>query len=160
MIDLMSIRQSYERREIHEIRWISGDSNPADAMTKSKPCAALRDLIDTNRIKLDTDAWVERTGSGEELLAIGHHLLEVGRKLGIKGALIGDVLPVISIEVASTVSGKTSGCCSPKLFPGNLLFLRTVIRRPTADFLTNVTNSRAFRCSRPSRQAVLTKRLS
>ena len=38
MVDLMCLRQSYERREIAEIKWIDGNSNPADAMTKSKPC--------------------------------------------------------------------------------------------------------------------------
>ncbi len=61
MIDLMCLRQSYERREIAEIRWIDGDSNPADAMTKSKPCNALIKLIDTNIIELKTTGWVERT---------------------------------------------------------------------------------------------------
>lgn len=64
MIDLMCIRQSYERREIQEIRWISGDTNPADAMTKAKPCQALEDLIDTNKIRLRVEGWVERTGDG------------------------------------------------------------------------------------------------
>jgi hypothetical protein len=52
MVDLMCLRQSYERREITEIKWINGDNNPADAMTKSKPCQALRDLIDTNTVNL------------------------------------------------------------------------------------------------------------
>jgi len=51
---------SYERREIAEIKWISGHSNPADAMTKSKPCPALKELIDTNRVKLEAHEWVER----------------------------------------------------------------------------------------------------
>jgi hypothetical protein len=60
MVDLMCLRQSYERRMITEIKWIDGDSNPADAMTKSKPCQALRDLIDTNKINLNTKQWVER----------------------------------------------------------------------------------------------------
>lgn len=36
MIDHMCLRQSYERREIAVVKWIDGDSNPADAMTKSK----------------------------------------------------------------------------------------------------------------------------
>jgi hypothetical protein len=31
MVDLMCLRQSYERREITEIKWIDGNSNPADA---------------------------------------------------------------------------------------------------------------------------------
>lgn len=42
MIDLTALRQSYERREIHEIRWIHGDDNPADAFTKTNPNSALR----------------------------------------------------------------------------------------------------------------------
>ena len=60
MVDLMCLRQSYERREITEVKWISGDSNPADAMTKSKPCMALRKLIDTNKLDLHVEEWVER----------------------------------------------------------------------------------------------------
>src|SRR6202035_2767640 len=50
MVDLMCLRQAYERREIMEIKWINGGSNPADAMTKSKPCQALKQLIDTNKL--------------------------------------------------------------------------------------------------------------
>ena len=37
MIDIMCFRESYERKKITEIKWIDGDSNPADAMTKSNP---------------------------------------------------------------------------------------------------------------------------
>ena len=40
MIDIISLRQSYERREIAEIKWIEGNTNPADAMTKSNACSA------------------------------------------------------------------------------------------------------------------------
>ncbi len=65
MVDLMCLRQSYERREIAEIKWIDGGSNPADAMTKSRPCQALKDLIDTNTVKLQVTEWVERTGDKE-----------------------------------------------------------------------------------------------
>jgi hypothetical protein len=35
MIDIMALRQSYERRELAEIRWIKGESNLANTMTKS-----------------------------------------------------------------------------------------------------------------------------
>ena len=62
MADLMCLRQSYVRREIAETKWIDGNSNPADAMTKSKPCQALKDLIDTNTVKLEVTEWVERVG--------------------------------------------------------------------------------------------------
>jgi hypothetical protein len=61
MIDLMCLRQSYERREIAEIRWIDENINFADAMTKSKLCNALIKLIDTNIIELKITEWVERT---------------------------------------------------------------------------------------------------
>jgi hypothetical protein len=60
MIDLICLQQSYERREIAEVKWIDGNSNPADAMTKSKPCGALKDLINTNIVKLKVTEWVER----------------------------------------------------------------------------------------------------
>ncbi len=60
MIDLMCLRQSYERREITKIRWIDDDSNPADAMTKINFCQTLTKLIDTNIIDLRTTAWVKR----------------------------------------------------------------------------------------------------
>jgi len=60
MIDIMSLRQSYEKREIAEVRWIDGRGNPADAMTKGAPCGALKRLIDTNRLQVRVDGWVKR----------------------------------------------------------------------------------------------------
>lgn len=60
MIDVMCLRQAYERREIAEVKWIKGNSNPADAMTKSKPSNALTQLLDTNILQLDVEEWVER----------------------------------------------------------------------------------------------------
>lgn len=62
MVDLMCLRQAYERREIAEVRWIDGNSNPADSMTKEKPCQALAALIDSNTLNIDTTEWVERPG--------------------------------------------------------------------------------------------------
>ena len=67
MIDIMCLRQAYERRLITEVKWINGEANPADAMTKGKPCAALTNLIDTNRINLQAIGWVERTGPEAEV---------------------------------------------------------------------------------------------
>jgi len=62
IIDIMCLRQAYERREIAEVRWIKGNSNPADAMTKSntKSSNALKQLIDTNTIQLEVEEWVKR----------------------------------------------------------------------------------------------------
>ncbi|KHJ30833.1 hypothetical protein EV44_g3495 [Erysiphe necator] len=61
MIDVMCFREAYEKREIAEIRWIKGQSNPADAITKSKCCNALRNLIDTNSIFIKTNELIERS---------------------------------------------------------------------------------------------------
>lgn len=60
MIDIMALRQSYERRELAEIRWIEGDSNPADAMTKSTPNKALEQMVSTNRLEIKVQGYVQR----------------------------------------------------------------------------------------------------
>lgn len=58
MIDVICLREAYEKREIEEIRWIKRQSNPADAMIKSKCCNALRNQIDTNSTFIETNEWV------------------------------------------------------------------------------------------------------
>jgi hypothetical protein len=60
MIDVMTLRQFYERREITEIKWVHEINNFVDFMTKSKFSSALRTMIDINQINLDTSEWVER----------------------------------------------------------------------------------------------------
>ncbi|KAI1670831.1 hypothetical protein L13192_04188 [Pyrenophora tritici-repentis] len=55
MIDIMALRQSYERREITKIRWINGDDNPADAFTKASPNRALERFIDGNKLTVRVD---------------------------------------------------------------------------------------------------------
>jgi hypothetical protein len=59
MVDLMCLRQAYERYEITEVKWINSGNNPADAMTKAKLCQALRTLIDMNKLNLEVTEWVE-----------------------------------------------------------------------------------------------------
>jgi hypothetical protein len=65
MIDIMALRQSYERREIMEIRWIDGKDNPADAMTKSTPNKALEKFINSNQLNIRVEGWVQRKGVDE-----------------------------------------------------------------------------------------------
>jgi hypothetical protein len=66
MIDIMCLRQAYERREIAEVKWIKGNTNPADSMTKGKASGALKQLLDTNTVQLEVVEWVERRdGKGE-----------------------------------------------------------------------------------------------
>ena len=64
MIDVMALRQSYERREIDEIRWIDGKDNIADAMTKSNPNKALESFVNNNRLRIRLEGWVERREMG------------------------------------------------------------------------------------------------
>ena len=56
----MSLRESYENREITDIRWINGADNPADAMTKASPNKALETLISTNKLTIRIEGWVQR----------------------------------------------------------------------------------------------------
>ena len=60
MIDVMGLRQAYERHEIAEIRWIHGSDNPADAMTKGDPNRALQTFVDTNTITMRVQGQVTR----------------------------------------------------------------------------------------------------
>ena len=61
MIDVMCLRQAYENRVIAEVQWIDGNSNLADAMTKTaKANGALTDLINTNKLTTRVNKWVER----------------------------------------------------------------------------------------------------
>jgi hypothetical protein len=66
MIDVMCLRQAYERREIAEVKWINGSSNPADSMTKEKASGALKRLLDTNKVELEALEWVERVSAKRE----------------------------------------------------------------------------------------------
>jgi hypothetical protein len=54
MINIIGLRQSYERQEINKIRWIDGKDNLANVITKNKPCLALKQLINLNQITLQT----------------------------------------------------------------------------------------------------------
>ena len=60
IIDIICLRQAYERREVAEVKWIKGKSNPANAITKSKASNALKTLINTNTLQLEVEEWVER----------------------------------------------------------------------------------------------------
>ena len=55
MIDIMALRQSYERREIAEVRWINGKDNPADAMTKLTLNKALERFLNDNQLTIQIE---------------------------------------------------------------------------------------------------------
>ena len=52
MIDIIALRQLYERKEIIEIRWINGKNNPADAIIKFTSNKALGEFIDSNQLSI------------------------------------------------------------------------------------------------------------
>ncbi|KAK1914262.1 hypothetical protein P3342_007508 [Pyrenophora teres f. teres] len=66
MIDIMALREAYERSDLMDIRWIDGRDNPADAMTKAASNSALGHLIDTNELELRVQGWVNRDSKGTE----------------------------------------------------------------------------------------------
>ena len=60
IIDIMALRQSYERREIAEIRWINGEDNPADALTKAALNCALQRFLNSNELSIWVEGLVQR----------------------------------------------------------------------------------------------------
>jgi hypothetical protein len=62
MIDIMALREAYERSELMDIRWIDGRDNPADSMTKAGSNSAIEHLIDHNQLELRVQGWVNRRG--------------------------------------------------------------------------------------------------
>ena len=66
IIDFMSLRQSYERCEVIEIKWMHGHNNPANLMTKIKPSSALKTVLDINHINLDTTNCIKRAAGIKE----------------------------------------------------------------------------------------------
>jgi hypothetical protein len=50
IIDIMAIKQTYEKRELFEIRYINRRDNPIDTITKLLPNKVLEKFIDTNEL--------------------------------------------------------------------------------------------------------------
>ena len=60
MVNLICLHQLYKRREIAKIKWIKGNTNLANFMTKSKAYNALKQLINTNKVNISVMEWVKR----------------------------------------------------------------------------------------------------
>ncbi len=57
-IDLPLMHEAYERCDVNHIVWISGDSNPADDLTKvERRCGALAAVLTTNMFKPAPSSW-------------------------------------------------------------------------------------------------------
>ncbi|CAE7020321.1 hypothetical protein PTTW11_03045 [Pyrenophora teres f. teres] len=71
MIDIMALREAYERSDLIDIRWIDGRDNLADAMTKAASNSTLEHLIDTNELELRVQGWVNRDSKGTKHISEG-----------------------------------------------------------------------------------------
>ena len=60
MVNFICLYQLYKCREIAEIKWIKGNTNLANFITKLKVYNALKQLIDTNKVNISVMEWVER----------------------------------------------------------------------------------------------------
>ena len=60
IINLMAIQQAYKHREIAEVVWIKGDHNPADSITKHNGNKALDHIIESNKLHIKVEGWIER----------------------------------------------------------------------------------------------------
>lgn len=58
MIDIAATRESYNRQEISNVGLVSGEDNMADALTKTNPNHALRDVMDTGYDKTPVKQWI------------------------------------------------------------------------------------------------------
>jgi hypothetical protein len=60
-IDLAAVREGFEKREISDIVLIEESSNPAEGCTKFDGNGALETLLETNKVNVIVQAWLERS---------------------------------------------------------------------------------------------------
>jgi hypothetical protein len=76
IIDIIALREAYERGELKDIRWIDGRDNLADAMTKATANASIEQLINTNELELRVQGWVNRATRRETTTSASNHGLD------------------------------------------------------------------------------------
>jgi hypothetical protein len=60
IVNLMCLCQLYKHKEIAKIKWIKGNTNPANFIIKLKVYNALKQLINTNKVNISIIEWVKR----------------------------------------------------------------------------------------------------
>lgn len=64
LADLAMAREAYERRDITDIVWISGTTNPADDLTKvEQRSGTLFKIMQPNRFHPEAQSWIQRDSS-------------------------------------------------------------------------------------------------
>jgi hypothetical protein len=66
IIDILALRQLYERRKIAKIRWIYNRDNPANALIKATANSSLKQLISINKLVIRMKEYVERPFAGDK----------------------------------------------------------------------------------------------
>jgi hypothetical protein len=70
IIDIMSLRQSYERKKITEIKWIHNQDNPANALTKAAANKAMERLVSFNKLNVRIKGYVEKARKKKDSAAL------------------------------------------------------------------------------------------
>ena len=65
MIDVAGVKEAYKTRDIHTIGFIRTQYNPADALTKVRPCGALDEVIKSGRLTHPVAQWIKRRAPGQ-----------------------------------------------------------------------------------------------
>jgi hypothetical protein len=66
IIDILALRQLYERKKIAEIRWIHNRDNPANAFIKATANSSLEQLVSTNKLVVRMKEHIERPFAGNK----------------------------------------------------------------------------------------------
>jgi hypothetical protein len=66
MINILALRQLYERRKIAEIRWIYNRDNFANVFTKAIANSSLKQLVSTNKLVVRMKEYIERSFAGNK----------------------------------------------------------------------------------------------
>jgi hypothetical protein len=59
IINIIAIRQTYEKKKLFEIRYINKQDNPIDTITKLLPNKILEKFVDTNELIIRMQEWVD-----------------------------------------------------------------------------------------------------
>ena len=60
MVEIMAAREAYNRHEISNVGLVSGDSNPADGLTKPEICTQLDDILYMGKDYAKGTQWIYR----------------------------------------------------------------------------------------------------
>lgn len=60
MIDLKTIKDSYQKHELQQVAFIRSENNPADALAKIKQSSILDSISQTSEVNHAVEQWIKR----------------------------------------------------------------------------------------------------